>query len=65
MTNQILSSDVIVELSAQEQQQLAGGACGGGWGCPGYGHGGHGGWGRRRRFGGWGRRHHKYGQHGC
>jgi hypothetical protein len=76
MTNQVLSSDLLVELSAEEQQQLAGGCCGGAsnvpsCGCgdssghPGYGYGDSGrpgyGYGRRRRFGGWGHRTYKYG----
>ncbi|UKO99927.1 hypothetical protein [Nostoc sp. UHCC 0870] len=67
MTNQVLPSDLLVELSAEEQQQLAGGCCGASnvpsCGCgdssrPSYGYGS---WGRRRRFGGWGHRTYKYG----
>jgi hypothetical protein len=65
MTNQVLPSDLLVELSAEEQQQLAGGCCGGASNVPSCGCGDSGrpgyGYGRRRRFGGWGHRTYKYG----
>jgi hypothetical protein len=67
MTNQVLPSNLLVELSAEEQQQLAGGFCGSSpipsCGCD-DSRRGYGGWVRRRRLGGWGHHNYKYGKYG-
>ncbi|MGH1395053.1 MAG: hypothetical protein ACRAVC_13635 [Trichormus sp.] len=67
MTNQVLPSNLFVELSAEEQQQLAGGCCGASpipsCGCDDSRRRGYGGFVRRRRFGGWGNHNYKYGKH--
>ena len=57
MSEQIISSELLTELSIEEQEVLAGGHgwYGGGHGHGGWGHG-HGGWGHHRRHG-WG--HHR------
>ncbi|MTJ07644.1 MULTISPECIES: hypothetical protein [unclassified Anabaena] len=52
MSDQNISSELLTELSAEDQELLSGGHYwGGGWGRPRWG----GGWGRPRWGGGWGR----------
>jgi len=54
MSDQVIKSDLLVELPQEEQQLLSGGWGRGGWGRGGWGRRGwgRGGWGRRR-WGGW------------